>query len=394
MDSPPKTPARVSYMTLEPPAPSPEKSPSSYTPEKIQDRLKFVKNVKESRDITPRSEIFLQLYTDAAENALASGDVDSRLSYCQQLYRYDKFIQQTSFLSMQRSEEQKELETKLLRLKKLEYYLRYGDYLAMDCKALKDASKELNSKELQGYWTKVNAKMKEQRSIFDEQGSNAKPQDISTLIAIWQAAIAIRIDSDRAQWVIGRYAERNEMAHSSILELLQAGHWTDLALILYHDRKDLPLVVPPVMSNDIERMTELIDDLRDKYFIVERGDEDEPQTWRPTEEAARFRAALRLKEEEKERKKAEFVEMTMKKANRENKANELLDNAITGKRKASQPLDRHLVAKKKKEMEKVIGIQKEVEEKELELGMLYDMRDEAVGALGKLNLKNDKGSRA
>ncbi|KAF7503622.1 hypothetical protein GJ744_003444 [Endocarpon pusillum] len=39
MDSPPTTPARVSYMRLEPPAPSPEKSPSSYTPEKIQDRL-------------------------------------------------------------------------------------------------------------------------------------------------------------------------------------------------------------------------------------------------------------------------------------------------------------------------------------------------------------------
>jgi hypothetical protein len=95
MDGPPKTPARVSYMTLEPPAPSPEKSPSFYTPEKIQDRLKFVKNVKESPDITPRSEIFLQLYTDAAENALASADVDNRLSYCQQLYRYDDFIQQT-----------------------------------------------------------------------------------------------------------------------------------------------------------------------------------------------------------------------------------------------------------------------------------------------------------
>jgi hypothetical protein len=303
MDSQPTTPTRVSYMTHEPPAPSPEKSPSSYTPEKIQDRLKFVKHVKESRDITPRSEIFLQLYTDAAENALASRNVDNRLSYCQQLYRYDNFIQQNTFLSMQRSQDQKELERKLLSLKKLEYYLRYGDYLAQECKALKDASKELNSKVLQDYWTNVNARMKEERTLFKKHGDKTRPQDISTLTAIWEAANAIRIDRDRAQWVIGRHAERNEMAHSSVLELLQAGHWTELALILYHDRKDLPLVVPPEMNKDIERMTELIDNLRDKYYIIERGDEDEPDTWRPTEEAARFRAALRLKEEEKERKR-------------------------------------------------------------------------------------------
>jgi hypothetical protein len=296
MDSQPTTPTRVSYMTFEPPAPSPEKSPSSYTPEKIQDRLKFVKHAKESRDITPRSAIFLQLYTDAAENALASRDMDNRLSYCQQLYRYDNFIQKNTFLSMQRSQDQKELERKLLSLKKLEYYLRYGDYLAQECKALKDASKELDSKELQDYWTSVNARMEKEQRLFKNFGDETRPQDISTLTAIWQAANAIRIDGDRAQWVIGRYAERNEMAHSFILELLQAGHWTELALFLYHDRKDLPLVVPPEMNKDIERMTELIDNLIDKYYIIERGDEDEPDTWRATEEAARFRAALRSKE--------------------------------------------------------------------------------------------------
>ena len=146
---------------------------------------------------------------------------------------------------MQRSQDQKELEKKFLRLKKLEYYLRYGDYLAQDCKALKDASKELNSKELQDYWTNVNAKMKEERTLYNKHGSNTRPEVVSTLTAIWEAANAIRIDKDRAQWVIGRYAERNEMAHSTVLELLQAGYWTELALILYHDRKDLPLVVPP-----------------------------------------------------------------------------------------------------------------------------------------------------
>ena len=151
---------------------------------------------------------------------------------------------------------------------------------------------------------------------------------------------------------------------------------------------------PREMNNDIERMTGLIDDLRDKYYIVERGDEDEPHTWRPTEEAARFRAALRLNEEEKERKKAELIDIALKKARRETKANELLDTAITRKRKVSRSLDRDLLKKKRKEMEKVVGIQNQVERKEQELEKLYEKRDEAVDAFGKLELENDEGSRA
>jgi hypothetical protein len=88
------------------------------------------------------------------------------------------------------------------------------------------------------------------------------------------------------------------------------------------------------------------------------------------------------------------MEITMKKARKEIKANELLDTAITGKRKASRPLDQDLLAKKRKEMEKVVGIQNQVERKEQELEKLYEKRDEAVGAFGELELENDEGSRA
>jgi hypothetical protein len=88
------------------------------------------------------------------------------------------------------------------------------------------------------------------------------------------------------------------------------------------------------------------------------------------------------------------MEITMKKARKEIKANELLDTAITGKRKASRPLDQDLLAKKRKEMEKVVGIQNQVERKEQELEKLYEKRDEAVGAFGKLELENYEGSRA
>jgi hypothetical protein len=56
------------------------------------------------------------------------------LSYCTQLYRYDQFIQRNSFLCKEPIQQQKELEEKLLKLKQLEYYYRYGDYLAREWK--------------------------------------------------------------------------------------------------------------------------------------------------------------------------------------------------------------------------------------------------------------------
>jgi hypothetical protein len=88
------------------------------------------------------------------------------------------------------------------------------------------------------------------------------------------------------------------------------------------------------------------------------------------------------------------MEIAMRRGRREIKANELLNAAITGKRKASQPLDQDFLAKKTKEKEKVIGLEKQVRRKEGALEKLYDKRDEAVSVLKKLELEDDEGSRA
>ena len=60
---------------------------------------------------------------------------------------------------------------------------------------------------------------------------------------------------------------------------------------------------------------------------------------------------------------------------------------ILGKRKAIQPfpLSDALLAKKRKEIEKVIGIQRQAERKEQELDKIYRSRDEAVACLFPLD---------
>ena len=71
--------------------------------------------------------------------------------------------------------------------------VRYGDYLARDCAASRDAAAALKSNELQQYWTTVNLKMKQDRLVFNEKGDKTKPGDIPTLVLIWAAANAVKL---------------------------------------------------------------------------------------------------------------------------------------------------------------------------------------------------------
>jgi hypothetical protein len=62
------------------------------------------------------------------------------------------------------------------------------------------------------------------------------------------------------------------------------------------------------MEEDIENMSATISSLRARYFIIGEGDEDDPDTWRADEEAARCRYTLRAETDAKNKKKAEIVE--------------------------------------------------------------------------------------
>jgi hypothetical protein len=383
-----------SYLSLNPPAPEPESSPHSYTPEKVEERLKYVRERMKERNITPRSEIFLQLYQEAAESALEATDEASRIACCTRLYRYDQFIQDNSFLSEERTSAQRELEEKLLKLKRLEYHVRYGDYLARELGILKDTATTLqtdNHHELQQYWTIIASKMKAEKEVFNQPSiDKTKPRNIPTLLAIWAAAAAVKLSRERVEWLIGNHAEWNSLVHSGVTQLMQAGHWSQLATNLYHDAKDLPMVIPSGMEEDIENMSAVISSLRTRYFFIDEGDEDDPDTWIANEEAIRYRHALRAETDAKNQKKAEIVEEMVKRAGKaaEKRAKqaELVGNAILGKRQASQPfpLGEEILAKKTKEMEKVVGIQLQVTRKESELEKLYSVREKAVIALGNL----------
>lgn len=388
----------VKYMSLGSEAPPAEHSSDDYTIPKVIERLEYAKRV-EKRNISPRSEIFLQLYKDAAENALLVKDDEARQQFCIQLYRYDKFIHYNGFMSKKPTEQQQTLEQQLLKLKKLEYYARYGDYFARELAALRESAallKTENHEELQQYWTVINTKMQYERKLFEKEGQGLEPGRMPTLLAIWNAAIEVKLPTERVEWVIQQYAERNLLVHSTVTELIQVGHWSKLAELLYNDEKDICLVIPPGMQEDIEKLSAIIRSLITKFFIIEEGDENDPMTWRANDYGSNYRNELRAKKQVKaDRIKTDLVTSMVKSASeaamQREKYAKLADRAILGKRKASQPfsLGQAVLEKKIKELEKVVGIQVQVSKRERELDVLYSKRDEAVDALGDMNIRND-----
>lgn len=214
-----------------------------------------------------------------------------------------------------------------------------------------------------------------ERKIFDKRSLSEGSEDLLTLRAIWAAASALKLNRDRVEWVIKNYAERNALVHSSVRRLIQAGEWPPLAIILYNDAKDLPIVTPPGMMEDIEYMSAVIRSLRERYFVFDYpNDANYPITWSRSKEALQYRGVLRVKPDTKDNKISEKIgKQAAKAARKRARQEELLKDALQGKRMAKQPfrLGDKMLAKKTKEMEKVVGIQTQVKKMESELDELY-----------------------
>ncbi len=194
-----------------------------------------------------------------------------------------------------------------------------------------------------GNWTKIAADIKIQKALVEANKGTAgdiPASDTSTLIALYAACKALNIDEERVLWTIERYAERNELMHTSVSELIQDADWPSLANLIYVDRKELEMVIPKEMSGDIRHMTGILDSLKEEYFEIEEDDQGEPRMWtrsqRAKQERQKVREALHKKEQEIARIKVQIAAREQKLAEKE----KLIEKALRGhKRKSSRPLD-------------------------------------------------------
>ena len=142
-------------------------------------------------------------------------------------------------------------------------------------------------------------------------------------------------------------------------------------------------------------MSAVINGLKERFFDVDPGDEDVPSAWVRNQKARDYRNEMRAKADLKKQAQDKLVQKMAQQANeaaqKRQTQSDLVSKAILGKRKASQPfpLGEAILEKKRKEMEKVVGIQVEVDKKEKELERLYEKRKGALDALRNLDIEDD-----
>ena len=372
------------FLTLDPAAPRPEDSPKDYSQLKIKRRLEYVAQKKIHRNISPRTLKFLNLYGEHLELALVLTNEADKLKAGNILIEYDKFIQESSFISGLPTEEAARLQRQTLQLRKFEYMGRYGDYWARECKSLKDQAKEAGVEGqdvLLIYWTQIHEKITAERAV-----SRTPSKDTPTLLLVYNTCSRLNISPEHMLWAIQRYAERNDIMHSSVQELIQRGDWTELAILLYNDASDLDWVIPEDMKGDLMMMKITIDEVRNAYFEIDPGDEFNPRSWIASKKARVLKAQFRQEEAKRianlESEIASMKDVIARREAKQAAEEDKLVKAVRGvKRKSGSDLPdwaKREKAKKLKQVAEVVGVQGKIEAMEAALDRRYVERTDLV----------------
>ena len=171
------------------------------------------------------------------------------------------------------------LQEDLIKLRRMEYYARYGDYSQRLAHHLRD---ETNLRKSEGWellsganrWSEISNAIHGEAEWWQEWGSSRGTENVKTIYAVYLGCKDIQ--------AIHMYGTRNETFHSSIPDLVKRAQFARVAEILYLDLKDLSSIMPLNMQREEEFMRAVVLELIDNWFKKDY-DPDTPGSWTPTE---------------------------------------------------------------------------------------------------------------
>ncbi len=328
----------------DPEVPMPEAAAKLYTKERLQKSLIYAEKFLKLRNISPRSELFMDFYKNSIKAALTAETPTEREERAIDVLIEEKLIQLARFLKPYKTAKQAELEDHLLELREMQYLARYGDYLKiLPTKVRHYASInkiqdwELTSARLQ--WTDVADAIiaeEERRKEADRLGSKMKDEGLPTTTTIKITCRDLGLSPDTVIWSIKAYARRNRELHRSIDNMKEEGKFSELANTLYADKNDLDSVFSCKSATDTEHLKEIIQDEIDLYFDT-NDFPDNPDVWSPSKvlsqvfRDAQAKAQKPTKDEVRKANKEADKERSQAKAARQKEAS--LESATSGKNK-------------------------------------------------------------
>lgn len=361
---------------------------AAYTNDEVERRINIVRSYRE-RDLTPRSRIFLDLYEKTAELFLAENDLDKSARCQENLLLCDVYLAENTFMLRESTKEHREIRDMLVKLKEFEYYARYGDYFAYQTTKLRRVAEE---KKLEGlgvlkqYWTKIAADLAQEEKLLQEN-RKVESWKIRTVLAVYEVATELGVNTDHAKTCISAYAARNELMHSTVQEMVQQGRFHELATMLADDEKELPLILPFDRADEKEALLTIIASIKDEFYEIPPPFSERPQLWNHSERARQVIGDPDLAEKRQHqlaKEAAAKTEAQHKKAQQTQAILKVARQDRRTKRHASSEIPESVkenLAQMTKKKAKVLKLEMELQKHEDILDGLYKKRNQALSEL-------------
>lgn len=281
-------------MELQPP--QPELLLESYTIERVQEGVAYAEQRMCSTNVpSPNVTKLLATYKSACQDFLIRSGSETgfeewtKTALLKEIRTYEERMPEIFWFTRIDDEETQSFQASLLKLRRFQYYARYGDYAQKLASKLritpceeKAEDWELLSREYP--WRILSDKLREEKPIWKKHRMSAKADRVQTTRYVRNACIILGADFDQMEQAIHTRGDRNEALCSSVGTLLEKGLCSKLAEMISTDLNDLSSIFPLELKHEETLIRAILLELKDRWFLIEQ--EDHPfyppaSSWQP-----------------------------------------------------------------------------------------------------------------
>ena len=326
--------------------PVPEKSLGAYTQERLQGSLAYAEMFLHRRDISPRSETFMQIFKDELKEAIQADDPKDKIASAITICAYENLIKKNAFLGVEQFEKERALQGHMLEFRSLQYVARYGDYAKiiptkLRLYAVQNKTDDWALLSGNNYWLAIADQLIDEDEQFQRSLIN-RTLEASRHVhaAVHSACHQIGISTELATWSIIACGHRNSFLHRNLDQLKEEGNYTRFAEVLCEDLADIDCVFSELHNEtDKTNLRILIQIEIHKWFDVGSNIQDF-RSWLPKPELREFylkAQAAKTKPTKTEQKKVNMEENGQRGQEKVDgqKISSITSSPVTGKRIAS-----------------------------------------------------------
>lgn len=246
-----RTRPRSDTEDLEPPRPEPH--PKDYSDARVQAGINYAEHRLNStkRKPSPILEKLLLIYKGACSEFLHQKKFENvrQSKLLSEIRGYEEEMARRPWVSAVGDEYTESLQRELVKLRRLQFFARYGDYTHRVAHQLRDSTgreQTENWKEISGtfQWSNISQRITTEADHWKLYGSSKDINEVKTTYAVYQGCQKTGLNFKQALTAIDTYGARNEAFHNPINNLVAEGRWTDIATTLAEDLRDLASTMP------------------------------------------------------------------------------------------------------------------------------------------------------